>query len=97
MWDAWAEQMPWSRSVALVESSCGVSRNLFLDYYKANIYPQRHALLNVLREAVSSSDTPTDDLAHESITLAETPLASVLLPHIVTAAPLMKNDANAKF
>jgi transcription initiation factor TFIIIB Brf1 subunit/transcription initiation factor TFIIB len=93
MWDAWAEQMPWSRSVALVESSCGVSRNLFLDYYKANIYPQRHALLNILREAVSSSDARTDELAHESITLTETPLASVLLPHIVTAAPLMKNDA----
>jgi transcription initiation factor TFIIIB Brf1 subunit/transcription initiation factor TFIIB len=93
MWDAWAEQMPWSRSVALVESSCGVSRNLFLEYYKANIYPQRHALLNVLREAVSSVDTRTDELAHESITLTETPLASVLLPHIVTAAPLMKNDA----
>lgn len=93
MWDAWAEQMPWFRSVALVESSCGVSRNLFLEYYKANIYPHRHTLLNVLREAVSSSDGRTDDLAHESITLTETPLASVLLPHIVTAAPLMKNDA----
>jgi hypothetical protein len=93
MWDAWAEQMPWSRSVALVESSCGVSRNLFLDYYKANIYPQRHALLNVLREAVSGADARTDELAHESIALTETPLASVLLPHIVTAAPLMKNDA----
>jgi transcription initiation factor TFIIIB Brf1 subunit/transcription initiation factor TFIIB len=92
MWDAWAEQMPWSRSVALVESSCGVSRNLFLDYYKANIYPQRHALLNVLREAVSNSDARTDESAHESVTLTETPLASVLLPHIVTAAPLMKND-----
>jgi transcription initiation factor TFIIIB Brf1 subunit/transcription initiation factor TFIIB len=93
MWDAWAEQMPWSRSVPLVESSCGVSRNLFLEYYKANIYPQRHALLNVLREAVSSADARTDELAHESITLTETPLASVLLPHIVTASPLMKNDA----
>jgi hypothetical protein len=93
MWDAWAEQMPWSRSVALVEQSCGVARNIFLDYYRANIYPQRHALLNVLKRAASSQDVRTDELAHESISLTETPLASVLLPHIVTAAPLMKNGA----
>merc|ERR1712166_1234778 len=33
MWDAWAEQMPWSRSLLEIEQSCGVSKNMVSKLY----------------------------------------------------------------
>jgi hypothetical protein len=32
--DAWSEQIPWFCSVACIEQSCGVSRNVVLSFYK---------------------------------------------------------------
>jgi len=74
-WDAWSEQMPWSRSIGRIEQSCGVSRNTVLSFYKSKIFPRRQALLEVLQDTASSSN--------------DAPLASVLLKNIAAAAPLL--------
>lgn len=79
-WDSWAEQMPWYRSVSRIEQSCGVSRNSVLQFYKTKIFPQRHALLEVLQQDASSSNSSTD-----------APMASVLLKNIAAAAPLLNS------
>jgi transcription initiation factor TFIIIB Brf1 subunit/transcription initiation factor TFIIB len=91
MWDAWAEQTTWARTLSEIEQSCGVSRNSIVDFYRANLYPQRHTLLLLLKSAVSSCPGTTSvTIDAESTVLAETPLASVLLPHIFTASTLLK-------
>ena len=85
MWDAWAEQMPWLRKVGEVEESCGVSRNVVMEFYKSNLYPRRKFLLQVLKDSASeetSSVEPRDSLR-------DAPFASLLLDYISTAAPLM--------
>ena len=85
MWDAWAEQMPWLRKVGEVEESCGVSRNVIMEFYKSNLYPRRKFLLQVLKDSASeetSSVEPRDSLR-------DAPFASLLLDYISTAAPLM--------
>mmetsp|Transcript_26136 Transcript_26136/g.56007 ORF Transcript_26136/g.56007 Transcript_26136/m.56007 type:complete len:113 (-) Transcript_26136:46-384(-) len=54
MWDAWAEQMPWSRSLLQIEQACGnnnVSINTVLKLYKSDLYPRRERLLDVLFKA----------------------------------------------
>lgn len=85
IWDAWSEQMPWFRSIARIEQSCGVSRNAVLSFYKAKIFPRRHALLDVLQVGASNSKDANDSM------LKDTPLASVLLKKITAAAPLMSS------
>jgi hypothetical protein len=84
MWDAWVEQMPWSRTVGEIEHSSGVSRNVVLEFYKSDLYPRREDLLRSLKEAVTK-DGPNSN------SLQETPLAPILLDHISTAAPLMSS------
>ena len=77
IWDAWSEQMPWSRSISRIEQSCGVSRNVVLSFYKTRLFPRRQALLEVLQDDASVS--------------SDVPLASVLLKNIATAAPLLNS------
>lgn len=84
MWDAWVEQMPWSRTVGEIEHSSGVSRNVVLEFYKSDLYPRREDLLRSLKEAVTKDGSNPNSLQ-------ETPLAPILLDHISTAAPLMSN------
>jgi hypothetical protein len=98
MWDAWREQMPWSRSVVEIEQSCGVSRNSVLEFYKSDLHPRRDALLSVLKDAVSSSakeegddSSNTNNNNKEANSLQDTPLAPILLVQISTAAPLMSS------
>jgi len=86
MWDAWAEQMPWSRSLLEIEQSRGVSKNVVLNLYKTDIYPRKECLLSVLRDAVSMDDISRSQCVGESGTsLRHTPLASILLSHISTS------------
>jgi len=98
VWDAWAEQVNWLRSLSDVEQSSGVSSNTILSYYKSNIYPSRQALLEWLRDAVQNEKNAIDSEADSSKSctiveptniLTETPLASVLLSHVIAAAPLL--------
>jgi len=92
MWDAWAEQMPWSRSLLEIEQSCGVSKNAVLNLYKTDIYPRKECLLCVLRDAVSMEDTSRSQCVGESGTsLRHTPLASILLSHISTSGTMMSS------
>jgi transcription initiation factor TFIIIB Brf1 subunit/transcription initiation factor TFIIB len=84
MWDAWVEQMPWSRTVGEIEHSSGVSRNVVLEFYKSDLYPRREDLLRSLKEAVTKDGSNPNSLP-------ETPLAPILLDRISTAAPLMSN------
>lgn len=104
MWDAWMEQLPWSRTLVLVEQSTAVSKNVIWEYYKQHLFPDRSKLLGVLRDALigeSRSGIETGDnealqvvsLVQERAYLSGTALASVLLPHVAVAAPLMKADS----
>jgi transcription initiation factor TFIIIB Brf1 subunit/transcription initiation factor TFIIB len=94
MWDAWAEQMSWSRSLVEVEQSCGISKTVILNLYKSDLYTRREALLNVLKESVISGQTSIvgegSERARYSL-LQDTPQATILLAHIGIAAALM-ND-----
>lgn len=98
IWDAWAEQTAWLRSLSEVEHSSGVSSHTILSHYKANIFPRRQALLEYLRgavavgepnEAASTGNATINTLETATNLLMETPLASVLLSHVVAAAPLL--------
>jgi hypothetical protein len=89
MWDAWSEQMPWARSVVEVEQSCGVSRNVVMDFYKSDLYPRRELLLGVLQDAILPDDDKSNNNKKEASSLQDTPLAPILLVHISTAASLM--------
>jgi mRNA-degrading endonuclease toxin of MazEF toxin-antitoxin module len=53
IWDVWSEQMPWFCSVACIEQSCGVSRNVVLSFHKTRIFLRCHALLDVLQSSTS--------------------------------------------
>jgi hypothetical protein len=98
MWDAWSEQMPWSRTLQLVEQSTDVSRRVFWDYYKKELFPNRKVLLEVLCEASSILTTGIPSLSSAAVLQNElkmlrgTPLVSVLLPHISVVCALMKAD-----
>eukprot|EP00980_Cylindrotheca_fusiformis_P009935 scaffold2195_cov132-Cylindrotheca_fusiformis.AAC.19 len=90
MWDAWKEQMPWSRSTIEIEQASGgdsISRDKIVDFYKSNLYPRREELLEVLKDASTTSSTARDS----SNILQQTPLATTLLSSIQTAAALMSN------
>jgi hypothetical protein len=92
MWDAWAEQMPWSRSLLEIEQSCGVSKNIVSKLYKTDMYPRRECLLNVLRDAVSGEGILKSECVNESgSSLRQTPLATILLAHISTSGTLMNS------
>lgn len=108
VWDTWAEQTTWLRSLSDVEQSSGVSSSTILAHYKSNIYPRRQALLECLRDAVqdgtavnvveSTSSSPDAAAPNPAVLLAptnvltETPLASVLLSHVVAASPLLTSS-----
>ena len=89
MWDAWAEQMTWSRSLIEIEQSCGISSNTVLKLYKTNMYPRRESLLKVLKAAVETDQVECTNGSHSS--LRQTPLASILCLHISTAGGLMSS------
>ena len=92
MWDAWAEQMPWSRSLLEIEQSCGVSKNMVSKLYKTDMHSRRECLLNVLRGAVSGEDILKSECVNESgSSLRHTPLATILLAHISTSGTLMSS------
>ncbi|VEU42582.1 unnamed protein product [Pseudo-nitzschia multistriata] len=98
MWDAWAEQMPWSRSLLEIEQACGVTAGAVRNLYKSDLYPRRGSLLEVLNAAVlkppetDSSTAAAASFAHGSdASLHQTPMASILLAHISTAGALMSN------
>lgn len=104
VWDTWAEQTSWLRSLSEIERSSGVSSNTILSHYKSSIYPRRQALLESLKGAVvidapnstkllavaagrnRAAEAPVEDAKNM---LTETPLAQVLLSHVVAAAPLL--------
>ena len=107
VWDTWAEQTTWLRSLSDVEQSSGVSSSTILAHYKSNIYPRRQALLECLRDAVqdgtavkveeSTSSSPDAAASNPAVlaptnVLTETPLASVLLSHVVAASPLLTSS-----
>ena len=85
MWDAWAEQMSWARSIPEIEQSFGVSRNVIHDFYKTELYPRRHDMLRLLSDAVKQSPDGTRNY----YSLQEAPMASLLLAHVHTAAAVM--------
>ena len=89
MWDAWAAQMTWSRSLNEIEQSCSVSSNTALNLYKSNMYPRRESLLKVLKAAIDTEQVKGECGSHSS--LRQTPLASILLAHISTAGGLMSS------
>lgn len=84
VWDAWSEQTTWMRSLGEIERAMGVSRPTLVDVFKKEIFPKRVELLQALQDSVETSDT------EQKTDLSETPLASVLVPHIAAAAPLLK-------
>jgi hypothetical protein len=105
MWDAWSEQLSWDRSVVMIEQSTNIPRKLMIDYYKQHVFPDRLQLLQVLRDAIQEEtistalqqDRPTMTskfLDDERCIMRKTPLASVLLSHILVAAPLLKANVN---
>jgi hypothetical protein len=105
MWDAWSEQLSWDRSVVLIEQSTSIPRKVMIDYYKQHVFPDRLQLLQVLRDAIQDEtistalqqDRPTTTstfLDEERCIMKKTPLASVLLSHILVAAPLLKANVN---
>jgi transcription initiation factor TFIIIB Brf1 subunit/transcription initiation factor TFIIB len=85
VWDAWQEQMAWSKSVSEIEQCCGISSTVLLEYYRQHLHPCRLELLCVLKESVEGSSA-------DSNSLRSTPLATVLLPQIAVAAPLLSAD-----
>lgn len=85
MWDAWAEQMPWSRSSVEIEQACGISERAFRKVYKCSLYPRRDTLLTVLKDGASK-----DSLDLGSSSLRETPMAWILLSHVAMAGDLLK-------
>lgn len=87
MWDAWAEQMPWIRTVSQIEQSCKVSKSVILDYYRTKLFPQRADLLSALQHQAASAD----GTAH----LRSTPRATVLLSQIPSATPLLTSQGKA--
>ena len=92
MWDAWAEQMSWARSIVELEQSCGVSRNAIQDFYNTQLYPRRKDLLQSLSAQVATGkkDAGNDVGSNpEATLLRETPLAPILLSHVATAANVM--------
>jgi hypothetical protein len=89
MWDAWKEQMPWFRSLAEIEQSCGISRNTVMNLYKSDLYPRREELLNVLKDTVSKQIQ--EQKKDHTVSLRSTPLASILLAHITTAGAMMSD------
>jgi hypothetical protein len=90
-WDAWQEQMPWSKSIADIERCCGTSSSVLLEFYRQFLHPCRHELLVVLKESVEEARKPPF-VQDESATLWHTPMASVLLPQVPVAAALLKVD-----
>jgi len=92
MWDAWAEQMAWSRTLLEIEQSCSISSNIILNLYKSDMYPRRERLLNALKAAVSTEQGLKSECTNGShFSLKQTPLASILLAHIPTAGVLMSS------
>mmetsp|Transcript_21078 Transcript_21078/g.29757 ORF Transcript_21078/g.29757 Transcript_21078/m.29757 type:complete len:710 (+) Transcript_21078:130-2259(+) len=89
IWDAWSEQMPWSRTVAVVEQSCGVSRKQITEHYKKHMYPQRQQFLELLKKMVSEKSAAAREEYAQSV--REAPLSSVLLGNINSAAGLLSN------
>lgn len=85
MWDAWAEQMCWARSIVDLEQSCGVSRSVIHEFYKKELYERRAELLECLSESVKEPLSREKDPQ----SLHEAPLASILLAHISTAGAVM--------
>lgn len=96
MWDAWIEQMQWTRTSNSIEKSSGVSQKLVHDYYKKFLHPHRQKLLSFLSESVKiGNDEQHRHQQHrypEQILLGETPLASVLLSHVTIIETLLKTD-----
>ncbi len=92
MWDAWSEQMTWSRSLMEIEQSCSVSSNTVSNLYKSNMYPRRESLLKVLKAAIDTEQVSKLESSNGSNSLLrQTPLASILLAHISTAGGLMSS------
>ncbi len=85
MWDAWAEQLPWTRSIVELEQSFGITRTVIHDFYKTELYPRRKEVLDSLSDAVKRPHMGIRDPQ----SLHEAPLASILLVHIFTAASVM--------
>jgi len=91
MWDAWAEQMTWSRTLLEIERSCNVSSNIVLNLYKSDMYPRRETLLGVLKAAVTTEQVSSSECAGSVSSLRQTPLASILLAHVSTAGAIMSS------
>jgi transcription initiation factor TFIIIB Brf1 subunit/transcription initiation factor TFIIB len=78
LWDAWMSQLPWSRNVTDICQAVPVTPPALRDCFQ-HIFPQRRTLLVRLKDAARDSSTD----------LGRSPLASVLLPSILLAEPLL--------
>jgi hypothetical protein len=76
VWSVWKDQTPWWRPLAEIAQATQVPPAKILKDYRQHVFPQRQTLLKAL------SCAP----------LEQTPLSSVLLPHIALAAPLLKDS-----
>lgn len=84
IWDAWSEQMTWTRPISHIEQSCGVSRSVILECYRTRLFPNRQRLLDVLCDSVKSTRANKDNNR-----LRDTPMAQALLSNVTTASALM--------
>ena len=83
LWDAWKEQTNWSRSATEVEQVCGVPHSGMESFFKKSVYPKRGELLKLLSTQIGGDSA-----------LGKVPLASVLLPQVTIAEPLLKSVLN---
>lgn len=52
MWDAWLEQLPWSRTLYEIEHSTSVSKNNVWELFRKELYPMRQEYLKELGRVV---------------------------------------------
>jgi hypothetical protein len=91
MWDAWSEQITWSRDPAEIEQSCSIPRQTLLDVYQKKIFPCRESFLRTLQDSVSSKRNSSTEQADKSAQLLRSaPLASILLGNITSVDSFMK-------
>ncbi|KAL7563204.1 hypothetical protein ACA910_014478 [Epithemia clementina (nom. ined.)] len=97
VWDAWREQTTWRRQLAEIERVADVSVSSVEEYFKNTLYPKRKALLEAL--ANKSRLSAVAGGVEQGVTdsnLENVPLASVLLPHVTIAEPLIKESLRQK-
>ena len=97
VWDAWKEQTQWHRNPTEIERVANVSQSSMQEYFKTLLFPNRKSLLEALaQKAKLRSTTEEANATHGDYHLYQVPLASVLLPLVTIAEPLMKETVRQK-